>query len=273
METRQSTGNTEEQAIALNAGDQICPPKKKGLLAKLFGGNSSQPKINAKVQNIYDGVKTEYREKLFYGDVFSADNILSSLTRYVFGAANDANVDLCFQIYMQTWIRSHGGLDPMFTTPTYIKQALCERFSAIDANIVLKCVTQSLCEIYRREPELKKRADVFEAMQKNFHDNTQKNAAIEAAWLDDPEYGLVPEKPIFVNGFGKDKEYLSHLHSEDGIKLNFERVGSSAVRGIAGPVDLYRLLLPDGAEYLRIFVCNYGSRNYQAAPKGTKYIT
>lgn len=82
----------------------------------------------------------------------------------------------------------------------------------------------------------------------------------------------MPEKPVFVNGFGRDKEYLSHLYAEDGMKLNFARVGSSEVNGIAGPVDIYRLLLPDNTEYLQVFVCNYGSTFKKIAPKGIRYV-
>ena len=214
----------------------------------------------------------DYREKVFYGSLFSAESILTSLTRAVFGTMNDMNIDLCFQIYLQTWIQSRGGLNPTFSTPTYIKQALCEKFSTVNSNVVSKCVTHSLCEIYRHEPELKKRAAAIEAIQKSVCDNAQKNVVIENAYLDDPEYGLVPEKPVFVNGFGDDKAYLSHLHSEDGTKLSFVRVGSSEIKGISGPVDMYRLLLPDGTDYLRVFICNYGSSTKKAAPKGTKYL-
>ena len=82
----------------------------------------------------------------------------------------------------------------------------------------------------------------------------------------------MPQKPIFVNGFGSDKEYLSHLYTDKGTKLDFVRVGSAKVEGIAGPVDLYRLLLPDGTDYLQIYVSNYGLSTNKNVPKGTKYL-
>lgn len=261
----------DELMIALQGGP-IYPPKKKGFFDKLFGGKSSKPRVNPKVQKIYNDIDKEYREKVFYGSLFSADNILTSLTRDVFGTVNDMNIDICFQIYLQTWIRSRGGVNPLFSTSTYIKQVLCERFSNVNSDVVSKCVTHSLGEIYRREPLLKQRAEAIEEVQKNVWDNAQKNKDIEDKYINDPEYGLVLEKPVFVNGFGSDKEYLSHLHTEDGKKLTFARVGSSEVEGIVGPIDLYRLLLPDGTEYLRVFICNYGLSVKKNAPKGTKYI-
>lgn len=263
--------NCDELLAALQGGS-IYPPKKKGLFEKLFGGKSAKPKLNAKVEKIYEGMNKEYREKVFYGSVISANIILTTMTRNVFGTENDANIDMCFQIYLQTWIRSHGGLDPTFSTPSYIQQALRERFSSVDSALVSKCVTHALCEIYEREPELKKRICAIEAVQNNVRANAQKNMAIENLYLEDPEYGLVPGKPIFINGFGKDKEYFSHLYSENDEKLSFERVGSSEVPGIAGPIDLYRLILPNGNDYLRIFMCNYGSSYKKITPKGVKYI-
>lgn len=266
---------TDEKESPIDRKDQNeTAQKKKGFFGKLFGEKSSKPKVNETVQKIYDGMDKDNRDKVFYGGISSAENILISLTQKVFGNdnVNDININLCFQIYLQTWIRSRGGLNPAFSTPTYIKEALCKRFSTIDANIVLKCVAGSLDEIYNHEPDLKTKADAVEAIRRSVQDNSKKNTEIENAYLDDPEYGLTPEKPVFVNGFGNDKEYLSHLYTEDGTKLNFERTLSMKVVGIAGPVDQYKLTLPDGTEYINICICNYGSSNSKTAPKGTKYL-
>lgn len=90
--------------------------------------------------------------------------------------------------------------------------------------------------------------------------------------LKDYEYGVVPNKPIFANGFGSNKEYLSHLAAINGTKLTCERVGSSEVAGIAGSVDLYRLLLPNKEEYLRIYLCNYGARTTKDTPKNVMFV-
>ena len=71
----------------------------------------------------------------------------------------------------------------------------------------------------------------------------ENKIVIENAYLDDPEYGLIPAKPVFVNGFWNDKEYLSHLHAEDGTKLSFTRVGSSKfISSIDGNTTPYPLV-------------------------------
>jgi len=261
-----------EELIAALQGGPIYPPKKKGLFEKLFGNKHSKPQINRTAAKIYEGMNKEYREKVYYGQSFSAERILTSLTRDVFGQISDDNINLCHQIYLQTWIRAHGGLDPKFSTPSYIKEALRHRFSFVDENVLSKCITHSLYEIYEHEPELRKKAEFFESLQKMMRENAGKNKSIEDMYLKDCEYGLVANKPVFVNGFGSDKEYLSHLATIDGTKLTYERVGSSEVEGIAGSVDMYRLLLPNGEEHLRIFLCNYGSRTTKDTPQGLKFV-
>ena len=105
----------------------------------------------------------------------------------------------------------------------------------------------------------------------NVKEKDRQNVGIQDLYLCDEEYGIKPNKPIFVNGFGSDKEYLSHLYTQDNVKLAFERVGSSEVDGICGPVDLYKLLLPDGSVYMNIFLCNYGTRNTTDVPRGVVY--
>lgn len=233
---------------------------------------SEAPDITPSVKKIFDRMDCEYRNKVFYGDIASANEILTSLTRASFDSVTDENINLCFQIYLRTWIRSHGGFNAYYSTPSYIKEAVVNRFNEADPAIVLKCVDCSLAEIYRREPELKEQADFVECLSKEIQDNALKNSAIEGMYIDDPQYGLSPMKPVFVNGFGDDKAYLSHLYTEDGTKLSFERICSIDVKEIAGPVDEYRLLLPDNTEFAHIFICNYGTQTPEHAPRNMKYI-
>lgn len=132
--------------------------KEKSFIAKLFDRNKH--KTNLTVERIYNNMNKKYRKKVFYGGLRSAEHILILLAKDVFNNTEDMSIDICSQIYLQTWIRSKGGLKPMFSSPNYIKQALCERFKSIEADVVLKCVDCSLSEIYQHEPELKVRADL-----------------------------------------------------------------------------------------------------------------
>lgn len=231
--------------------------KKSNFFTRLF--KLKKHKVNPTVERIYYNTNIEQREKIFYGDMRSAERILILLSKSTFNYVDDVSIEQSFQIYLQVWIRARGGFNPTFRTPSYIKEALCKRFNSIKPDTVIKCVNCALSEIYCHEPKLKSTAEAIETMQASVSNNAKKNAEIENKFINDADYGLIPEKPIFVNGFGSDRNYLSHLYTEDGIKLNFDRVGSTVVTGISGPVDLYRLLLPDGKDYLQIFICNYGS--------------
>ena len=251
-------------------------PPKKGFFGGLFGKKEKktadiQKQWNPTVVRLYNGMDANGREKIFYGGIPEAQQIILSLANDVFRSATDDKLELCLQIYVQCWIRSRGGFGMQFRTPTYIKQTLVQRFSGVPAQDVVTCVERSLDIIYRHEPQLRESALSAELFMANVAEQAKQNVEIQELYLHDEEYGKKPDKPIFVNGFGSDKEYLSHLYTQDGVKLTFERVGSSEVEGICGPVDLYKLLLPDGGLYMNIFLCNYGTRNTTDVPKGVVY--
>ena len=251
-------------------------PPKKGFFGSLFGkkGKKSaepQQQWNPTVVRLYNGMDANGREKIFYGGIPEAQHILLSLANDTFHSTADDKLELCLQIYVQCWIRSRGGFGMQFQTPTYIKQMLVQRFAGVSAQDVVTCVERSLEIIYQHEPQLKESALSAEIFVANVAEKAKQNVEIQDLYLHDEEYGKKPNKPIFVNGFGSDKEYLSHLYAQDGVKLAFERVGSSEVDGICGSVDLYKLLLPDGGVYMNIFLCNYGTRNTTNVPKGVVY--
>ncbi len=258
-------------------------PKRAGLFGWLFGGGERRTEMpgqaqdagRRKVREIYKKTEPKLRDKLFYGGVDSAERILCQMSQKVFGAVTAEHIVLCDEIYLQTWIRSRGGFDPRFSTPSYIKEALCRRSPQMPAQTVCQCVDCALEEIYRQEPELKKRADMLETMamfQQYTAGKAVHNEAYEKQHRGGPDYGLRPERPVFVRGFGFDKAYLSHLHTPEGVKLDFQRMGSMQVADIHGPVDIYRMLLPDGREYAVIYLCNYGTQMPEEAPGNLRYI-
>lgn len=213
----------------------------------------------------------ETKDQIFYGGLASAQDILLRLSSESFHSTSDDKIDLSLQIYVQTWSRSRGGLSPQFSTPSYIKDALVQHFSAVPNANVIACVEQSLNIIYSHEPQLELKAVSFESFTNDVKAKAERNVGVQNLYLKDDEYGLAANKPIFVNGFGAHEGYLSHLSTTDGVKLSFDRIGSSEVPGIVGPVDAYKLLLPDHSLYMTIFVCNYGTRTTHDVPKGLVY--
>ena len=87
----------------------------------------------------------------------------------------------------------------------------------------------------------------------------------------DPDFGLVPEKPIFTLALMSvtgEKEYLNHLYTISGEKIAYTRRGSMSVDGINGMIDIYETFLPNGQPYKTIYTNMYGAKESTKAPDG-----
>lgn len=99
----------------------------------------------------------------------------------------------------------------------------------------------------------------------------EANRAAQPNNENDPEFGLVPEKPIFtlateiVDG---QRTYLGKLRTLNGDKITWKRLGSTSVEGINGMIDIYETYLPSGAPYKTLYINMYGARTSKTAPAG-----
>ena len=116
-----------------------------------------------------------------------------------------------------------------------------------------------------------KENDLKDLMKKAVDLQSAKNQTVEKNVIETPEYGLVPEKPIFVNGFGADTDYLNHLYDPSGEKIGFIRLGTTYVEGISGPIDKYQIHIPSQQKNIIIYLSVYGNRNSEKAPRGLLY--
>ena len=96
----------------------------------------------------------------------------------------------------------------------------------------------------------------------------ETNSKAQEENLDDPEYGLVPEKPIYAEGVEGSRKYLNSLKTLSGEKLSWERVGTTGAEGVNGIIDIYVGTLPSGEEYETLYVNMYGTKNSTVAPQG-----
>ena len=101
-------------------------------------------------------------------------------------------------------------------------------------------------------------------------ESREENEVHQTENLDDAEYGLVPEKPIYTNGVSGSNVYLERLTTTLGEKLSWERQGSMSVDGINGMIDIYEGYLPSGKRYKTLYVNMCGTANSTTAPKGFK---
>lgn len=87
----------------------------------------------------------------------------------------------------------------------------------------------------------------------------------------DPEFGLVPEKPIFtlatelVSG---QHTYLDKLRTLNGEKITWKRLGSTSNESINGMIDIYETFLPSGKPYKTVYINMYGATRSTKGPKG-----
>lgn len=74
----------------------------------------------------------------------------------------------------------------------------------------------------------------------------RKNRKNQPNYESDPEFGLVPNKPIntleikLVDG---EEEYLNSLQTVSGNAITWSRHGSITVDGVNGPVDKYDIIV------------------------------
>ena len=112
---------------------------------------------------------------------------------------------------------------------------------------------------------------IMEAQAKETIRVMEANRAAQPNNENDPEFGLVPEKPIFtlateiVDG---QRTYLGKLRTLNGDKITWKRLGSTSVEGINGMIDIYETYLPSGAPYKTLYINMYGARTSKTAPAG-----
>lgn len=222
------------------------------------------------VHRIFSHMNQTAIDTSFYGSEAYAEAIAAELVPMLAPDAslNDYKaVDEALLFYGDVWIRKHFGPSPEFMTTNHIKGDLADKYRDHDAKVVAAAVDRCVAFIYQKEPNLEQR-DVAQAFQQNLvQSNASQNANAETAHLDDADYGLVPQKPVFVAGFPGTHTYLDSLCLSDGTRPTFNRTGSMNVPGIEGPVDAYEVMA-GGKPVGRIFICLYGSSNSTRAPRG-----
>lgn len=85
--------------------------------------SGSSPEINPDVLCVFNDTEEDIRGRIFYGDVLSAQSLLLDLADTALQAHQENRIDLVYQIYLQVWIRSRGGLNPFFQ-PFHISRML-----------------------------------------------------------------------------------------------------------------------------------------------------
>ena len=264
-------------------------PTKKNFLTKEFEEN---------LVAFYDQLPAPMKHNVYHDDYAFFRETMIDLYKQCLGdsyfALPKADIPTCNAIYNDVWVRRLTGASDV----TEVYRSLKNKRSYMD-DIILQQLIIISWEIMKnengssrviepddlsrtKEPDdllrtkesddlLKmKESDVLSRMLKNeVIGNPEGDSGAEKRYQNDPDYGLVPEKPIFVNGFMGSHSYLSMLQTDKGELLRTERRGSTKAEGINGPVDIYDTFrVNDHSAYGTIYICLYGNSNSNQAPKG-----
>lgn len=232
------------------------------------------PTHEEKVDLAYRCYKPEMVGMVFPGGKKQASNIIYSIAKLI-GASLDSldakrYYDL-LSIFSDVLIRrvvTHSTDDNIIAS-LQVKHSQEIRNKAVAQKVLAYCtINMNNNDFCLNNEESMAALDLFDNIISQNEQISQSNSDAQTENLDDPEYGLIPEKPIYVKGVAGSEEYLSNLRTVLGEIVTWERQGSLAVDNINGMVDIYEIILSSGKPYKTIYLNMYGTQNSTKLPKG-----
>ena len=229
--------------------------------------------VDPNLKNLYDGMPALTKMQIFGNDIKNAQWVLFNIRDLLDEDglsdlfSDEENLEKAWDLFVSIWSRI------FIMQPSELVESISNKWATagIEDDILLSCIAESLGYIYAMNPKQKARGMSYLFREQMVRKIAGGNLDIEDRDVDDPEYGLVPSKPVFVCGFLQQRIYMDSLCASDGREITYSRRGSMQVEGISGPVDIYDLFYENGEKYLTIFVCLYGKKNSQTAPGGLKF--
>lgn len=217
-----------------------------------------------KLEYAYRCYNQEIVEEVFPGGIPFANSVFSSITKILnitaLTALNKNDYHNILKIYSDVFIRT-------VITPTLDESIVAHLLSNYNAYIKTEETAikiMALCTMKIRNNAFNFDSDENYKDLKFFEDIITQNIKLvnsnEGAVLDnidDFDYGIVPEKPIYVRGLSGTQKYLDSLQMVTGEKVHWERKGSTTVSGINGPVDIYTAYLENGTAFKTIYINIY----------------
>lgn len=249
-QTSKSSTNTNEPQSTVDANQQKADILCNGMDDKMFtmafpGGNRQVKGIILSLCKIYDinmddCTVAECKEVLStYVDV---------LVRKVVTHSDDNSILASLKVKHPTLVKS-------------------DQIAQLVMSFVIMNMANNQFEI-QTDDDLKTIGFMSEEFE-NEKEIRQKNASVQTTdFYTDPEFGLVPQKPIYTVGVDGSQTYLNSLTTVFDEKLCWERQGSMSIEGINGMIDIYEGYLPSGKRYKTLYVNMYGTANPTTAPKG-----
>jgi hypothetical protein len=124
---------------------------------------------------------------------------------------------------------------------------------------------KSVMDKLNENPEFREMKGLFEAMQKLNEEGTDQNVMPDGYG----EFGHDVSNPIPVNTVMGSIAYLGRLRTMDGIKVQYERSGSTSADNIDQIIDEYEISA-NGEKVANLFFCPYNKKNSDRPPKNFK---
>lgn len=239
---------------------------------------SNGPSHEQKVTALYKSMNSNMIGTTFPGGKNQVGSVIKSLSKIFKMNLNTCDVNAYKDIlstYTDVLIRkvvTHSS-DDMILASLKVKHPNLIKDDST-ANMVMSFVMMNMMnndfEI-KTEEDLQTVGFLADGLAEN-EESRQENKVHQTENLNDAEYGLVPEKPIYTNGISGSNAYLERLTTTFGEKLSCEKQGSMSIDGITGMIDIYECYLPSGKRYKTLYVNMYGTANSTTSPKGFKLI-
>lgn len=233
-----------------------------------------KPTHEEKVDTAYQCYKKDFVNIIYPGGKEQASNIIHSL-----GLIYGLNLDKCNAMEYYEILKSYSDI--------FVKKVIAQhslgsltvdlqtkhKNLAKDKTIAQKAVAYIVLCMQNNSFVLKSDKD-FEVLNLladticQMEQTAKENKDAEKENLNDPEYGLVKNKPIYTRGVEGSDRYLAELKTINGDALTWKRLGSMNVPGINGMVDVYESAVSSGKAYKTLYLNMYGSTNSEKVPQG-----
>lgn len=128
-----------------------------------------------------------------------------------------------------------------------------------------KAKPKSVMDALNENPQFKEMKGLYEVMQTMNEGGTDEDVMPDGYG----EFGHEPTNPIPVNTVMGSIAYLGKLRTLDGIKVQYERMGSITAPNIDNMIDEYEIVA-NGKKITHLFICPYNKKNSDRPPKGFK---
>lgn len=246
---------------------------------RLFNSFKSTMSHEEKVDQAYKCYKSEIVDIIFPHGKTQASNIIISLSKLLNSELSTITASGYYNllvIYSEIWIRKTITNSP----DEDILLILLDKHSDVikSRNIAQSVLAFCVLNLKNNAFSLNT-ADDFEVLKSvdglfmHNRNIAQSNETAQLENTSDPEFGLVPTKPIYTKGVEGSTKYLNSLETPTGEQIVWKRTKSLWFADINGMVDVYDISLSSGNLYKTLYINMYGTKAPTTAPAGFVFKT